>query len=214
MNRNVRATLISRLGLYPGLLLIVLCAKAAAHGGVMIEEDRCIIKFGFYKAHFTVYQPLTSRDQEFCEDLPDPGPTVFVLGYLHESLRQVPVDFRIIRDITGLGRFAKWSDLEQIENLENHSVFYQAPLLRPEGVLMVEHAFDESGDYIGIVTARHPSNDNIYRAVFPFRVGSHRFFYAIVALMLIGLALAQYRFRVFNILIEGIRNGSKRFSDP
>ncbi|MGH8550249.1 MAG: hypothetical protein ACRERU_16935 [Methylococcales bacterium] len=213
MKRNFQANLINRIGLSLGLVLIVLivlCGKAAAHGGVMIEEDQCVIKFGFYKAHFTVYQPLTSRDREFCEDLPDSGPTVFVLSYLHDSLRQVPVDFRIIRDITDLGRFAKWSDLEKVENLENDSVFYQSPVLRPEGVLMVEHAFDETGDYIGIVTARHPSNDKVYRAVFPFQVGSRRLSYGLIALMMIGLALAQHRFRVFNILIHGIKDRGKK----
>ncbi|MGH8558917.1 MAG: hypothetical protein ACRESZ_15980 [Methylococcales bacterium] len=208
--RNFQACCFTRTGLYPGLLLILLCTKAAAHGGVMIEEDQCIIQFGFYKAHFTVYQPLTSRDKEFCEDLPDPGPTLFVLSYLHNSLAKVPVDLRIIRNFTGLGRFAKWSDLEKIENLESYSVFYQAPALRPEGVLMIEHEFAEAGDYIGIVTARHPANDKIYRAVFPFQVGSGGFYYGLIGVTILGLALLQVRFRIFNILIGRIKGRGKK----
>lgn len=167
----------------------------------MIEADQCIIQFGFYKAHFTVYQPMTSRDREFCEDLPDAGRTIFGLYYLHNSLAQVPVDFRIIRDITGLGRFVKWSDLEKIDNLESYSVFYQTPALRSEGVLMVEHEFDQAGNYIGIVTARHPTSDKIYRAVFPFEVGSGKsYYYGLIALAISGLVLLRYRFHVFNNL--------------
>jgi hypothetical protein len=201
MNRN----LADRNRRNAALALILFCGKALAHGGVMIEEDRCIIKFGFYKAHFSVYQPATSRGKEFCEDLPDAGPTIFVLYYLHNSLSQVPVDFRIIHDITGLGRYAKWADLEKIENLENHTVFYQPPLLRPEGVLMVEHDFEETGDYIGIVTAKHPSNDKIYRAVFPFHVGRGKLFYGVIGLVLLGLAWLQYRSRLASRLLDRIK---------
>ncbi len=194
---------------YAALALILLCGKALAHGGVMIEEDQCIIKFGFYKAHFTVYQPATSRDKEFCEDLPDSGPTIFVLYYLHNSLSRVPVDFRIIHDITGLGRFAKWADLEKIGNPENYSVFYQPALLRPEGVLMVEHDFGETGDYIGIVTARHPTNDKIYRAVFPFQVGRGKLFYVVTGLILLGMVWLEFRFRICKLLLDRIkRRGS------
>lgn len=208
---SLRPKLFKRIGLCLGLLLAVLCGKVLAHGGVVMEEDQCIIKFGFYRAHFTVYQPTTSRDREFCEDLPDSGPTIFVLSYLHDSLATVPVDFRIIRNVTGLGRFAKWSDLEKIGDLETLSVFYQPPVLRPEGVLTVEHEFQETGDYIGIVTARHPSNDTLYRAVFPFQVGSRKFFLGIIALVASALAFAQYRFRVFNRLIRAIKGSDTNF---
>ena len=196
---------VNRYSVYAAFALILYCATAFGHGGVMIEEDQCIIQFGFYKAHFTVYQPATSGDDEYCEDLPDSGPTVFLLYYLHNSLGQVPVDFRIIRNATGLGRFAKWSDLEKIGNLDPLSVFYQAPAVRPEGILMVEHDFDQDGEYIGIVTATHPTNGKTYRAVFPFQVGRGKFFYASVALIILALAFAQFRFRVFNRLINRIR---------
>lgn len=174
----------------------ILVAEAAAHGGVMMEEDQCIIKFGFYKAHFTIYQPQTREDEEFCEDLPDTGPAIFVMNYLHDSLRKVPVDFRIIRDFTGLGRFAKWNDLEQAGNLEEYTVYYLPPTIHSNGELKAEHSF-KSGDYIGIVTAKHPSNAKVYRAVFPFQVGNNRIFYGLVALICLGLAWLQLKFRIF-----------------
>lgn len=126
---------------------------------------------GFYTAHFTAYQPATSGNEEFCEDLPETGESIFVLDYLHDSLKEVPVDFRIIRDVTGSGRFAKWEDVEKLGDIEPHTVFYQPPLVRPDGSYRVSFEFAEKGAYIGIVTAGHPSNDKIYYSVFPFSVG-------------------------------------------
>lgn len=194
-------------------LLMLFCVKALAHGGVMIEDDQCIVKFGFYKAHFTIYQPQSSQNQEFCEDLPNAGPTIFVLYYLHNSLSRVPVDFRIIRNFTDLGSFVKWADLEKSGDLEAYSVFYQPALLRPEGVLMVEHDFETTGDYIGIITAKHPTQDKVYRAVFPFRVGHGKLFYGI----LIGAALAAFylvlRFRLYALLLP-VKSGKYGSSKP
>ncbi|MGH8499806.1 MAG: hypothetical protein ACRERV_13525 [Methylococcales bacterium] len=168
-----------------------------------------MIRFGFYKAHFTVYQPMTSQDEEFCEDLPNTGATLFVLGYLHASLAKVPVDFRIIHDVTRLGRFAKWSDLEKIESLESNSVFYQNPVTRSDGVLMIEYEFSESGDYIGIVTAKHPTSDKIYRAVFPFHVGVGGFYYGLVVFTAVVLVLLEIRLRFFHGFIDRIKGARK-----
>lgn len=205
MKRKFQEKLPNRILVCLGVVLMSLCTDLVAHGGVMIEEDLCIIKFGFYKAHFTIYQPLTREDEEFCEDLPDSGPTIFVMTYLHNSLKQVPVDFRVIRDVTGLGRFAKWNDLEQMGSLEDYSVYYLPPALHPNGVLKVKHTFDREGDYIGIVTAKHPSNDKVYRAVFPFQAGSRGPSYGLIALIVAGLALLQLRFRIFGFLTDRIK---------
>ena len=47
--------------------------QLAAHGGVVSEEDLCIIEIGVFSAHFTVYQPETRASTEYCEDIPDVG---------------------------------------------------------------------------------------------------------------------------------------------
>ena len=170
-------------------ILCVLAAHAGtnvmAHGGVFLEDDQCVVQIDFLRAHFTAYQPQTSANKEYCEDLPDVTATVFVLDYLHDSLREMPLDFRIIRDVNKLGRFAKWADIEKIENLDSHTVFYQPPVTRPNATFTAEHVFAEPGDYIGIVTTQHRSKDKIYRAVFPFEVGATGFGYwpAIVGLL-------------------------------
>src|SRR5689334_21915181 len=97
------------------LLLLLCCVFNApallAHGSITAEGDLCIIRIGFYTAHFKVFQPQTSRDREYCEDLPDTGESVFVMDYVHKGLSEVPIEFRIIRDATGLGRFARLADV-------------------------------------------------------------------------------------------------------
>lgn len=157
---------------WPPLVLLLLAAgPAVAGGGVMLKNDTCIITIGFYEAHFTAYQPQTRGDREFCEDLPDTGEVVFVLDYLHDSLKEVPVDFRIIENATGLGAFAGPEDVRALGDLEPHTVFYRPPSVEADASYQVSHVFEHSGDYVGIVSAGHPSNDKIFTAVFPFGVG-------------------------------------------
>jgi hypothetical protein len=154
------------------LSLIGFQSKSLAHGSVTPEGDLCIIKIGFYSAHFKIYLPRTREHQDYCEDLPDTGETVFVMEYTYGDLGQVPVDFRIIRDVTGLGRFAKVEDVAALSNpeIEEATVVYRPPLKQPD-IYTINHEFAESGNYLGIVTARHPETNQLYTAVFPFDVG-------------------------------------------
>lgn len=168
--------------------------SSQAGGGVVLEDDVCIIWIDFYSAHFTAYQPGTSGNEQFCEDLPDTGETIFVLDYLHQSLKEVPVDFRIIRDVTELGRYARLEQVEKLGDLEKHTVFYQPPVIRSDASFKIEHNFDEEGAYIGIVSAGHPTNDSIYTAVFPFKVGgSNTGFLFPLILILAGVVFLFWR---------------------
>jgi len=145
-----------------------------AHGSVTADGDVCLIRIGFYTAHFKVFQPRSSRDREFCEDLPAAGESVFVMDYLHQELGKVPIEFRIIRDVSGLGRFARLEDLDSIADLDAVTVFHQPPVLE-SSVFTVLHQFVETGDYLGLVTVRHPQTDQYYSALFPFSVGFRGF---------------------------------------
>jgi len=169
-----------------------------------MDDDLCIINIDFLQAHFTVYQPQTRASEEYCEDLPDVGKSVFVLDYLHNSLKDMPVDFRIIKDVRELGRFAKWEDIEGIGDLTSATVFYQAPQKYSNASLSVEHTFGEPGNYIGIVTTRHPTQDKLYTAVFPFEVGSTGFGY--VSLFAGLLLLVQVNYWIMS-------GGYRRFRD-
>jgi hypothetical protein len=137
---------------------------------VVEEEDLCVIKVNYLRGHFKIYQPLIDGHKEYCEDLPNATETVFVMEYLHDSLGEAAVDFRIIRDVTDKGRFARWEDVAAIDDLEAVTVLYREPTVDPD-VLTVIHDFREEGDFIGIVTANVDGDLDIYRAVFPFEVG-------------------------------------------
>lgn len=158
------------------LVLLLLCVgqaglapAVAAHGSVTAEGDLCVIRIGFYSAHFKVFQPQTSRQQEFCEDLPDAGESVFVMEYLHQLLGEVPIEFRIVRDVTGLGRYARLEDLDGVD-LDAITVFHQPPVIAPQ-VFTVLHEFAEEGAFLGLVTVRNPDTGQTWAALFPFRVG-------------------------------------------
>lgn len=170
------------------LTTLLLSGIVSAGGGVILRGDACIIEIGFYDANFTVYQPDSSGNEEFCEDLPDIGNSIFVMDYLHSSLREVPVDFRIVRDTTGLGQFVQHEDILALEDLDAVTVFYAPPEVKPGASFRVEYSFVEKGDYVGVVTAGHPSNGNIYNAVFPFSVGATTYPYWLVAVA-VGVAL-------------------------
>jgi hypothetical protein len=173
--------------------------NARAGGGVVLSDDSCVVTIGFYTAHLTVYQPQTSGNKEFCREYPDTGETIFVLDYLHSSLKEVPVSLRIIRDATGLGRFVKSTDIEKLDDIEKYTVYFQPPVVEPDASFRATHNFESKGDYVGIVTAGHPSKALTYVAVFPFSVGMSRFPYAIVIFLLAILLLAAYLFRMSRI---------------
>ena len=167
-----------------------LSPPAVAGGGLVLQDDVCIIRIDFYSAHFTAYQPDSSGNEQFCQEVPDTGVTIFVLDYLHRSLKEVPVDFRIIRNVTGQGSYVKLKHIEAIEDIEQHTVFYQPATIEADASLKIEYDFQEKGSYIGIVSAGHPSNDNVYTAVFPFEVGRSGLGY--LPLVLLFLAVIAY----------------------
>jgi len=157
--------------IFATLLALLVAAPAWAGGGMVLREDKCIIEIGFYDAHFTAYQPQTRGNEQYCQELPDVGETLFVLDYLHGSMKEVPIDFRIIKDETDLGQYVQVKDVEAIDDLNSLTVFYHLPTVHADASLSVAHIFTAPGNYIGIVTAGHPTKDTIYSAVFPFTVG-------------------------------------------
>ncbi len=160
------------------LILPLLLAHHAAkgHGGVVAEDDLCLIEIGFYRAHFKMYQPRTRQHEQFCEDLPEAGESVFVMEYIHAGLSDVPIDFRIVRNSTGLGRFTQLVDVAGIEDIEEITVFHHPAGVQPD-VFTIVHHFDEAGEYVGIVTIEQPNTGKAYTAVFPFSVGFTGFGY-------------------------------------
>ncbi len=59
--------------------------ESSAHGSITVDGDLCVIQIGFYRAHFKIFQPITSEAEEFCEDIPDFGESIFVMEYLLQA---------------------------------------------------------------------------------------------------------------------------------
>jgi len=173
------------------LVAVSWCQDATAHGGVVEEEDLCVIKVDYLRAHFKIYQPRVSGHKQFCEDLPVAAESVFVMEYAHDALSQMSVDFRIIRDVTGKRRFARLEDVEAINDIEAATVYYQPPIEEPD-VYTVTHRFEEEGDFIGIVSATDPESGKTYAAVFPFEVGFTGWGYWPVFIILLIAIQVQY----------------------
>jgi len=165
--------------------------NAEAHGGVVEEDDLCVIKVSFLSAHFKIYQPRVTGHEQFCEDLPVATESIFVMEYQHDSLATMAIDFRIIRDVTGKGRFARMEDVDEIDDLDQATVFYQPAALEPD-VYTIIHTFEEEGDFIGIVSATHPDTNKVYAAVFPFEVGFTGWGYWPLIIGLLVLMQLQY----------------------
>lgn len=140
-----------------------------------MEDDMCLIKIGPYKAHFTGYLPRERAAQEFCEDIPVATKAVFVLDFISDELREMEVDFRIVRDINKVGRMATYEDLGGPEAVEKATIFYEKPKTYRKGVISVHYPFVDNGGYVGIIDAHHQATGLSYRSVFPFSVGGGHF---------------------------------------
>ena len=165
---------ISKIKILQGVTCVIATlfnSQALGHGGVAFQEDQCVITVDFMQAHFTVFQPETRESKEFCEDIPDVTESIFVMEYLHESLREMDVDFRIIRDVNNIGRFAGWSDVQALADIESATVYYQDASIEDSGYYRASYTFEEGGTYIGIVTAQLPGEEITHNAVFYFQVG-------------------------------------------
>ena len=173
------------------LLVSSLPQLADAHGGVVEEDDSCVIKVGYLRAHFKVYQPRLSGHEQYCEDLPAATESVFVMEYLHDSMSEMLIDFRIIRDVTGKGRFARIEDVNRIPDIESVSVYHHSAAIEPD-IYLVNHDFTEEGDFIGIVSATQPGSGKVYEAVFPFEVGYTGFGYWPFFVILLVLVQLQF----------------------
>jgi hypothetical protein len=155
---------------WPALLLTCLPGALVAHGGVVAEDDLCVIRIGYLEAHFKIFVPAETGHREYCEDIPVRGESVFVMEYLHDGLGELPIAFRIIRNTTGKGIYARQADVDALPDLDAVTVRYQPPSVVPD-VYMLLQDFRDDGEFIGIVTAGGVHDANAYTAVFPFAVG-------------------------------------------
>jgi hypothetical protein len=162
-------------GLAAWLLATVLLTSAAyAHGGVGMQDNRCVLRVGPDLMFFTGYQPQNSRD-EFCDDIPSIGQTVVALDMQDTELRNMLTEIRLIKDdgthtrMNGLPVLTD-SELASKEVLDPVTISYLPPKKYPTGTLTFEHTFPETGKFIGIVTVQN-EHGQTYVSQFPFSVG-------------------------------------------
>ena len=135
---------------------VIFSTQAHAHGGLALADDMCKLRVGPYNMHFTGYQPDSTRNKEFCEDIPATGRTVVVLDYMEDALRPLPTEVRVIKD-TGSEQ-----DLQAI------TVLHLPPKVYPAGTVNFEYNFAQPGKFVGLVTVGD-KQDLVSR--FPFSVG-------------------------------------------
>ena len=133
----------------------------AQHGGHELDTDLCILRVGPYRMYFNSYQPDTTYDRQFCQDIPAIGHTVVVLDYIEQELRALPLEVRVIRD-TG-----------SEQDLQAVTVLHIPPKVYPNGSVDFEYNFDKPDKFVGLVTVGD-QQEHVSR--FPFSVGESNFF--------------------------------------
>jgi hypothetical protein len=174
--------------------LAVASASAWTHGGVGIEDDKCVLRIGSDRAHFAGYQPEHRASQEFCEDFPEVGRAVIVIDFIQPALRERVVEFRILRDADGLGAKARYEDLGDKDKIAQRTMAALPAKTYPHGTVTLDHKFSEPGWYIGLLSATDPASGKTEFSVFPFRVGVRNYWkYLPLPLFFIGFAWLLYR---------------------
>ena len=196
-------------GLAAWLLATVLLTSAAyAHGGVGMQDNRCVLRIGPDLMFFTGYQPQNSRE-EFCDDVPNAGQVVVALDMQETELREMLTEIRIIRDdgthtrMNGLP-FLTDAELASSEVLDPVTITHLPPKKYPTGTLTFEHTFPEKGKFIGIVTVENQHGQK-YVSQFPFAVG-----------VPLGKSLALYGLLIAGLLgvVYGLWNYGRKPRSP
>jgi len=138
--------------------MILPAAPASAHGALGNEQEACLLKIGPDFMYFSGYMP-DDGGKKFCEDIPKAGRAIIVLDFGQPELRDMNVDMRVMR-LEGDGADA----------VDGPVVATLAPRKYPSGTLDFEHAFTETGTFVGVVTAT-AANGEQWVARYPFYVG-------------------------------------------
>lgn len=143
---------------------VTFSAQVQAHGGLSLADDVCKLTIGPYTMHFTGYQPDSTQEKEFCEDIPSTGRTVVALDYIEEALRPMPTEVRVIRDAAGDGGVSV-----DEKNLGAVTILHLPPKVYSNGSITFEHSFSQPGKFVGLVTINDGQKEMVSR--FPFAVG-------------------------------------------
>lgn len=138
----------------------------------------CAAQMGPNVITFSFYQPTQSRSQ-FCEDVPETGPTTVVVDTMQDELRDMMVEIRIVAANPNGDDGAAPTEA------------YLPPAQFQAGVIQLQHDFKRQGDYVALVRARSADGRKEYNARFAFSVGEEflRSWTAIAIATVVALAL-------------------------
>ncbi len=137
-----------------GLLLSALlpASSAWAHGGASVDTDQCRIFVGPHLVHFTAYQPQLTGTTEYCDSIPDVGPTTMVFDYEGKALRNMTVEVELTKEPEGT------------------RIQYLPPATHATGTFNTSYNFTEPGKYLAHVTLINEGQK--IDAHVPFKVGT------------------------------------------
>ncbi|PCH84070.1 MAG: hypothetical protein COB26_03710 [Piscirickettsiaceae bacterium] len=148
--------------------LLSLSSQLWAHGGVMNEGNECKLRVGPYVMNFSGYQPENNVSKQFCDDMPTIGKSIIVLDFIDNKLRDMTVNFRVIKaDVAALGTTedGKVNEAELAQ-----TPFFEIPAKHyPTGTMTITQDFTEKGHFVGYVIVEGENEKFISR--FPFSVG-------------------------------------------
>jgi len=149
-------------------ILLSLSSQLWAHGGVVSRGNQCRLLVGPYVINFSGYQPQNNQSELFCDDLPMVGESIIVLDFIDKKLRNMTVNFRVIKaDAAPLGT-AEDGKVNEAE-LAQTPIFEIPAKHYPMGMMNIEQDFTEKGHFVGYVIVEDENEKYISR--FPFSVG-------------------------------------------
>jgi hypothetical protein len=74
-------------------------SNAIAHGGVTIDQDRCVFQAEGHSIHFTAYQPSFSKTKELCRTINSVSDTILVIDFVEEALRKLSIELVLKKQI-------------------------------------------------------------------------------------------------------------------
>jgi len=150
------------------IALLSMSSQLWAHGGVVSMGNTCRLLVGPFTINFSGYQPQKNRSEQFCDDLPVVGESIIVLDFVDRKLREMTVNFRVIKaDGPPLGT----EEDGKVNEAELAEVpFFEIPAKHyPNGIMTINQHFTKKGHFVGYVIVE--DGDEKFISRFPFSVG-------------------------------------------
>jgi len=167
------------------VLLLLFPTAVFAHRGIFEDSkeiDKCRIRVGYERIHFSAYTPTFTGSKTYCEAIPNLGPTNLVFDYEGKKLRNVTIEFEITKEPDG------------------SRVFYQEPKKIKTGTVnaLVDFSKYGVGNYLAHVTIVHKGKKLDQHIPFSvgfgeeFRFSFRMIFYGILVIVIILIFVIRF----------------------